>query len=74
MVTNLLCIPITKFWNPEETGTCGVPTNAFFFGSTIPHLLMEVAIVVLPCIKIRHLNLPVAQKIAVGGMFASGTL
>lgn len=70
----LICSPIAKFWHSDMDGTCPVKTNNFFFGTTIPHLLMEVAIVVLPCIKIRQLNLPRAQKIAVGGMFTSGTL
>jgi hypothetical protein len=35
---------------------------------------MEVVIVILPILKIRELQLPRKQKIAVAGMFASGSM
>ncbi|KAF2005632.1 hypothetical protein P154DRAFT_530457 [Amniculicola lignicola CBS 123094] len=74
VVISLECIPIQKFWDQSIDGVCPIKTGYFFFGSTFPHLLMEIAIVVLPLVQIRQLNLTIAQKITVAGMFMSGII
>lgn len=74
IIIPLQCIPIKKFWDRKIDGTCPIQTNIFFFATTFPHLLLEVVIVILPITKVRQLQLPRAQKIAVGCMFGSGTM
>lgn len=74
LIIPLQCFPLRKYWDRTVDGTCPIKTNIFFFASTFPHLVMEVALVVLPVLEIRKLKMPRAQKIAVGGMFASGTM
>jgi hypothetical protein len=74
IIIPLQCNPLTKYWDRHTPGHCPVQTNIFFFASTFPHLIMEIALVVLPVLEIRKLKMPRMQKIAVGAMFASGTM
>jgi hypothetical protein len=44
------------------------------FAASIPHFVLEVAILLCPLIEIYRLHISAARKIAVAAMFASGLL
>jgi hypothetical protein len=69
-----ICQPIHKFWDKNTPGQCPISPNISLFGAHIPHLLIEVGILICPMVEIYKLHLPRAKKIAVAVMFASGLL
>jgi hypothetical protein len=68
------CRPIRAFWDHSIEGECPIPKNASLYGAAIPHILIEVGILICPMVEIKRLHLPNTQKIAVAGMFTSGFL
>jgi hypothetical protein len=44
------------------------------FAASIPHFVLEVAILLCPLIEIYRLHISAARKIVVAAMFASGLL
>lgn len=53
---------------------CPINDSEFFFGSVLAHLLIDIAILVLPILQVRQLQLATGQKFAVAGLFMFGTL
>ncbi|KAG9187831.1 hypothetical protein G6011_05702 [Alternaria panax] len=68
------CQPIRKFWHKDFPGKCPLTPMLSLFAASIPHFILEVAILVCPLIEICRLHIPAARKIAVAAMFASGLL
>ncbi|KAF2259292.1 hypothetical protein CC78DRAFT_73593 [Lojkania enalia] len=74
LIIGLQCIPIQKFWTPSLPGHCMSPSLSLAL-VTIPHIILEFAILICPMIVISHLqNLHLRQKLAVIAMFTSGFL
>ncbi|KAK6855205.1 hypothetical protein PG995_008737 [Apiospora arundinis] len=80
LVTILQCIPIQAFWqrydpfnpiSPDEF-FCGVQLNPFFNGNSIPNIITDGLIVLLPLPYVWQLQLRRPQRIAVAGIFALG--
>lgn len=82
LVTLFQCIPVNAFWarfdtiNPmaPEDFTCGVDVKMFFKGNSIPNIITDVLIIVLPIPYVWSLQLQTPQKVALAGIFALGTL
>ncbi|KXJ94979.1 hypothetical protein Micbo1qcDRAFT_200436 [Microdochium bolleyi] len=66
------CIPVQAYWDSSAGGFCAVEDTKFFFGSILVHVLMDVAIILLPIIPIKHLSLPTRQKVAIAVVFMFG--
>ncbi|KAF4970074.1 hypothetical protein FSARC_2820 [Fusarium sarcochroum] len=66
------CIPVQRFWDPSAGGSCAIEDKKFFFGTILVHVILDVAILVLPILQIRKLQLPVLQKIGIMLMFVFG--
>lgn len=59
--------------NPKDF-TCGVQLTAFFNGNSIPNIITDAMVVLLPLPYVWQLQLRLSQKVAVGGIFALGAL
>lgn len=69
------CVPPQAFWDTSvENARCDIDNSKFFFGTTLTHLLIDVAILLLPIIQVRRLKLRTGQKIGVIGLFMFGTV
>lgn len=69
------CVPVEAIWDKTiPDPTCNIDTSKFFFGTVLTHCLMDIAIVLLPAFPVVKMQLPPAQKIAVIGLFACGTM
>ncbi|KAH6664782.1 hypothetical protein F5X68DRAFT_225559 [Plectosphaerella plurivora] len=74
------CWPIHAFWqqydpiNPMSPTdfTCGVNLNQFFNGNSIPNIITDALVVMLPIPYVWKLQLPGPQKFAVIFIFALG--
>ncbi|KAF2009550.1 hypothetical protein BU24DRAFT_312144, partial [Aaosphaeria arxii CBS 175.79] len=66
------CVPVHKFWDISVKGVCNIDDSKFFFGTVITHLLIDIAILILPVIEVRKLRLPLSQRLAIISMFLFG--
>ncbi|KAH7030633.1 uncharacterized protein B0I36DRAFT_362464 [Microdochium trichocladiopsis] len=66
------CIPIQAYWDPSAGGYCAIEDTKFFFGSILVHVMMDIAIIVLPVMPIKHLTLPMRQRVAIAVVFMFG--
>ena len=69
------CVPPQAFWDTSIEGArCDIDNSKFFFGTTLTHLLIDVAILVLPAVQVRKLKLRTGQKMGVIGLFMFGAV
>lgn len=69
------CVPVQAFWDKTiPDATCKIENSKFFFGTTMTHLLLDVAILVLPIMQVGKLKLKTGQKIGVIALFMFGTM
>lgn len=69
------CVPTQAFWDKSiKDARCDIDNAKFFFGTTLTHLLLDVAILVLPVMQVRQLKLRMGQKVGVIGLFMFGIL
>lgn len=67
------CIPVEAYWDLNiKDAVCKVDPGKFMFGTTLVHLLLEIAVLSLPVFQVKNLQLRIGQKIAVVGMFMFG--
>ncbi|KAF5660881.1 integral membrane protein [Fusarium heterosporum] len=66
------CVPIEKFWDSSVEGYCAIEDKKFFFGTTLVHAAIDIAILVLPMWQIGQLQLPMLQKAGIMVMFTFG--
>ena len=71
-LTIFMCVPVQGFWDKTIDSTCNINEQKFFFGSTFPHLLIDVVILCLPIWQISKLQLELLQKIGLYITFAFG--
>ncbi|CRK13331.1 Satratoxin biosynthesis SC1 cluster protein 4 like [Verticillium longisporum] len=80
IVTVLQCQPLSSFWlrfdpvNPPAPGsfTCDVDLNAFFNGNSIPNIVTDALVVLLPAPYILRLQLSAVHRVALTGIFSLG--
>ncbi|KAK0388498.1 hypothetical protein NLU13_4742 [Sarocladium strictum] len=69
------CVPTQAFWDLSITDkVCNIDNARFFFGTTMTHLFLDVAILALPIVQVRKLNLRKGQKLGVIGLFMFGVV
>jgi hypothetical protein len=66
------CVPVQAFWDTSIKATCNIDDSKFFFGTVLAHLIIDIAILALPVMQIKHLHLPANKKAAVVAMFMFG--
>ena len=72
-IVTLQCIPTQALWDKSITdANCSIDESTFFFSTVLTHVLIDIAILVLPGIEVRKLQLPLGQKLAVVALFTFG--
>ncbi|KXG53624.1 uncharacterized protein PGRI_006740 [Penicillium griseofulvum] len=69
----LLCIPVSKFWDPSIPGACLDPAK-FYYGIQIPNILSDLILLIMPMRVVWALPIPKSQKAALSGVFLVGGL
>lgn len=72
-------MPVSEFWDRyaltfARTVDCGVNAIRFFIGNSIPNLLTDAAILVLPIPFVWKLHLPHLQRMTLSSIFLVGAL
>jgi len=69
------CIPVEAYWNHNiKNAVCNIDPAKFMFGTTLVHLMLEIAVLSLPVFQVKSLKLRPGQKIAVVALFMFGIL
>lgn len=69
------CVPTQAYWKLDiEGAVCNIDPSKFMFGTTLVHLLLEIAVLCLPVFQVANLQLRMSQKIGVVVMFMFGIL
>ncbi|KAH7065625.1 hypothetical protein B0J12DRAFT_561216 [Macrophomina phaseolina] len=73
LVTALQCLPVAALWTPSLTPTAKcVKLRPFFFGTSIPNILTDLFLLVLPIPYVWRLKITLVQKLFVIGFFLLG--
>ncbi|KAG8407738.1 hypothetical protein J3459_018398 [Metarhizium acridum] len=73
--TLLRCRPVQAFWVQSiKDATCFTNVRAYYLGTDVTHSSMDFIILALPIYEVSRMKLPFGQKIAVVGLFATGSL
>ncbi|CAH0054633.1 unnamed protein product [Clonostachys solani] len=71
----LRCSPVSAYWDHSlPGGHCNIKDSGFFFGTMLPHFLLDVIILALPVVEVSRLRLRMAQKIAIIALFLVGVV
>ncbi|RYC78424.1 hypothetical protein BFJ63_vAg18702 [Fusarium oxysporum f. sp. narcissi] len=68
------CLPPQYFWDKSINGRCAINDSQFFFGTILTHCVIDLVILALPVIKIGTLHIRLGQKLAVIGLFLTGSM
>ncbi|GAB7336683.1 hypothetical protein MBLNU13_g10354t2 [Cladosporium sp. NU13] len=68
------CVPVQAFWDSNAGGYCAIEDKKFFFGTTLVHAVIDIAILILPIWQVSQLQLPFLQKGGIMAMFTFGFL
>lgn len=71
LTTIFSCSPVEKYWQPWLPGTC-LNQESIWLGITIPNLLLDLVILLLPLPKLWKLKIKPAQKLLLTGVFLLG--
>ncbi|CVL06459.1 uncharacterized protein FPRN_05236 [Fusarium proliferatum] len=75
LVSALQCVPVQANWDPiakQQPGVKCVDLNGFFFGTSIPNIMADLFLVVLPIPQVIKLKITTAQKVFVILFFILG--
>jgi hypothetical protein len=69
------CVPVQAYWDKSIANPrCPFNEANFFFATILVHTTMDCIILILPVIEVMKMTLPLSQKLAVVGLFTSGTV
>ncbi|CAI6077579.1 unnamed protein product [Clonostachys chloroleuca] len=75
IVAILQCVPIEAAWDPvvkAKPGVKCVDLNGFFFGTSVPNIVADLVLVLLPVQQVWQLNITVTQKVFIIFFFLLG--
>ncbi|KAH6649103.1 integral membrane protein [Truncatella angustata] len=72
LLTILQCIPTRGFWDKSIDASCDVDSQKFLFAISIPNILIDVAILIMPIPYVIRLNVSKSQKRGVITIFLLG--
>ena len=67
------CRPIKKAWLPLTPGHC-IPTLGLIIGLQAANTFLDIVILALPVYAVSQLQMSLAKKISVAGIFLLGAL
>ena len=73
MTTSFECIPNVAFWDLTVKGRC-IDLNKFFVLITIPNVITDIFLLVLPLPYIWRLQIKASQKALIAAAFIMGGL
>lgn len=65
------CTPVAKAWDPNVQGKC-MNLRMGYIGNAIPNILTDVVMLLMPLYHVWHLQIKLAQRIAVSCIFLLG--
>ncbi|KAK0507563.1 hypothetical protein JMJ35_010086 [Cladonia borealis] len=65
------CRPIRKVWDTTVSGTC-IDVTKLWIGNSIPNIVTDIVIIVIPLPLIWKLQLPRSQRLPLCGVFLTG--
>ncbi|KAM6505392.1 hypothetical protein FSOLCH5_014612 [Fusarium solani] len=77
LVAILQCVPVEAAWDPVAKAKPGVKCvnlNGFFFGTSVPNIIADLVLVLLPIQQVLQLNINMTQKIFIIFFFLLGGL
>ncbi|CRG87514.1 hypothetical protein PISL3812_04532 [Talaromyces islandicus] len=72
LLTLLQCIPTRGLWDHSVDASCNVDSQKFLFAISIPNILIDVTLLILPTPYIMKLNISSGHKQAIISMFFLG--
>ncbi|RMX90154.1 hypothetical protein D0869_00326 [Hortaea werneckii] len=66
------CIPVTAQWDISITNAKCISTRSIWIGGSIVNVVTDVVLLIMPLPYVWNLNAPMAQRLALGGMFCLG--
>jgi hypothetical protein len=66
------CLPVRSIWETTSTTPKCIKLNVFFWGASIPNILFDVFLIILPMPDLYRLRIPRAQKCFIMGIFLLG--
>jgi hypothetical protein len=73
LVTVFSCYPVSSFWDRDIKGKC-MDINAIAYANSGSAIAQDIIILILPMASVGKLKTTKYRKVAVGVMFAIGTL
>ncbi len=73
LTTALHCRPARKMWYPFLEGEC-LSTTHFLIASSVPNIIQDALVLVLPAREVWRLRVPIRQKLAIDGVFFLGAV
>jgi hypothetical protein len=75
LATAFQCVPVASLWTPalRSSAKC-VELAPFFFGTSIPNILADLFLLLLPAPYVWSLNISITRKVFVMGFFLLGGL
>ena len=70
-VATFNCIPVDKYWKPKLSGTC-IDTYEAFLGASIPNLITDFFLLLLPLPMLWRLHISWRSKIGLILVFLCG--
>lgn len=67
------CVPREKIWNPMVEGRC-IDNMAGVLSAGLINLILDLALLTIPCWAIWHLQMPLKRKLGAMSIFAVGIL
>ncbi|KNG49534.1 integral membrane protein [Stemphylium lycopersici] len=67
------CIPVQAAWDITIKDPTCIPTKSIYLGGSVPNVILDLVIVMMPLPHVWRLHAPLAQRIVLAGMFALGT-
>jgi hypothetical protein len=71
---SFLCVPLQAVWDPRIKGKCFQHEIVMWYVNGIVHIVIDLAIIVMPLPIVWKLQLPLAQKLLLSGIFGLGFL
>lgn len=68
------CHPVSSYWNIENPHRHCIDPEKYLFGSQIPNLLTDIALMILPLPFLWNLQMATSQKISMSVIFTLGSL
>ncbi|KAF1830495.1 hypothetical protein BDW02DRAFT_572956 [Decorospora gaudefroyi] len=67
------CIPVQAAWDITITDKTCIPIRSIYLGGSVPNVILDLVLVIMPIPYVLRLHAPVAQRVVLVGMFALGT-